>query len=211
MISNGEFRLEHDSGASLHRMDKERRARESGVESLYLPLMNRVRLTLSLDSPRLVGHVSDGKADREAFTLYAYSCLCLGGYEDTRTHMHTHTTNIHAQTHKSTHTFTCMHIQTCIHLCVRIHAQTYKHTYAHKHACKFSHLQTGSFYAWPLTPILIPGLGRFPGGGHGNPIQDSQPGKSHGQRSLAGYSPWGRKESGKTEQPSAAQHLTFGI
>ena len=26
------------------------------------------------------------------------------------------------------------------------------------------------------------------------------PGKSHGQRSLAGYSPWGRKESGMTEQ-----------
>ena len=25
------------------------------------------------------------------------------------------------------------------------------------------------------------------------------PGKSHGQRSLAGYSPWGRKESGTTE------------
>ena len=26
------------------------------------------------------------------------------------------------------------------------------------------------------------------------------PGKSHGQRSLAGYSPWGRKESDTTEQ-----------
>ena len=26
------------------------------------------------------------------------------------------------------------------------------------------------------------------------------PGKSHGQRSLAGYSPWGHKESGMTEQ-----------
>ena len=28
----------------------------------------------------------------------------------------------------------------------------------------------------------------------------------HGQRSLAGYSPWGRKESDKTEQQSTAQH-----
>ena len=46
---------------------------------------------------------------------------------------------------------------------------------------------------------LIPGLGRFPGGGHGNPIQDSWPGKSHGQRSLAGNSPWGCKESDMTE------------
>ena len=26
------------------------------------------------------------------------------------------------------------------------------------------------------------------------------PGKSHGQRSLVGYSPWGRKESDKTER-----------
>ena len=28
----------------------------------------------------------------------------------------------------------------------------------------------------------------------------------HGQRSLAGYSPWGRKESDTTEQLSTAQH-----
>ena len=28
------------------------------------------------------------------------------------------------------------------------------------------------------------------------------PGKLHGQRSLVGYSPWGRKESEKTEQLS---------
>ena len=34
------------------------------------------------------------------------------------------------------------------------------------------------------------------------------PGKSHGQRSLAGYSPWGRKESDTTEQLSTAQHVT---
>ena len=34
---------------------------------------------------------------------------------------------------------------------------------------------------WQLTPVLLPG-------------------KSHGQRSLAGYSPWGRKELDTTEQ-----------
>ena len=28
------------------------------------------------------------------------------------------------------------------------------------------------------------------------------PGESHGQRSLAGYSPWGCKESDMTEQPN---------
>ena len=35
----------------------------------------------------------------------------------------------------------------------------------------------------------IPGLGRSPGGGHGNPLQDSCLENPHGQRSLAGYSP----------------------
>ena len=42
--------------------------------------------------------------------------------------------------------------------------------------------------------LSIPGLGRFPGGGNGNPLQYSfffftpvfLPGESHGQRSLAG-------------------------
>ena len=31
------------------------------------------------------------------------------------------------------------------------------------------------------------------GEGNGNPLQYSWPGKSHGQKSLAGYSLWGRK------------------
>ena len=33
------------------------------------------------------------------------------------------------------------------------------------------------------------------------------PGESHGQRSLAGYSQWGRKESDMTEQLSTAQQI----
>ena len=41
---------------------------------------------------------------------------------------------------------------------------------------------------------LIPGLGRSLGGGHGNPLQYSCRDNPHGQRRLAGYSPWGRKE-----------------
>ena len=36
---------------------------------------------------------------------------------------------------------------------------------------------------------LIPGSGRFPGGGNGNPLQYS----CHGQRSLTGSSLWGCK------------------
>ena len=44
-----------------------------------------------------------------------------------------------------------------------------------------------------------PGLGRVPGGGHGNPLQYSCLENPHEQRSLAGYSPWGRKESDTIE------------
>ena len=46
---------------------------------------------------------------------------------------------------------------------------------------------------------LIPGLGRSPGGGHSNPLQYSCLENSHGQRSPAGYSPQGHKESDTTE------------
>ena len=49
----------------------------------------------------------------------------------------------------------------------------------------------------------IPGLGRSPRGGHGNPLQYSCLENPHGQRSLVGYSRWGRKESDKTERLSA--------
>ena len=49
---------------------------------------------------------------------------------------------------------------------------------------------------------LIPGSGRSPGRGHGNPLQYSCLENSHRQRSLAGYSPWGQKESDMTEQLS---------
>ena len=48
--------------------------------------------------------------------------------------------------------------------------------------------------------IFIPGSGRPPGGRNGNPTPVFLPGESHGQRSLVGYSPWGHKESDKTEQ-----------
>ena len=44
-----------------------------------------------------------------------------------------------------------------------------------------------------------PGLGRSLGGGHENPLQYSRLENPHGQKSLEGYSPWGHKESDKTE------------
>ena len=48
-------------------------------------------------------------------------------------------------------------------------------------------------------PGSIPGWGRSPGGGNGQPTPVLLPGESHGQRSLAGYSLWGCKSQTKTE------------
>ena len=48
----------------------------------------------------------------------------------------------------------------------------------------------------------IPGLGRSPGGGHGNSLQYSCLENPHGQRSLAGGSPGDCKQSDMTEQLS---------
>ena len=53
----------------------------------------------------------------------------------------------------------------------------------------------------------IPVLGRSPGGGHGNPLQYSCLENPQGQRSLAGYSPWGPKESDTTE---VTRHMHMG-
>ena len=52
---------------------------------------------------------------------------------------------------------------------------------------------------------LIPGLGRCPKGGIGNPTGTPVflPEKSHGQRKLAGYSPWGQKELDMSEHAYA--------
>ena len=47
-------------------------------------------------------------------------------------------------------------------------------------------------------PGLIPGSGRSLGEANGNPLI-VLPGKSHGQRSLLGYSPYGHKELGTNE------------
>ena len=47
---------------------------------------------------------------------------------------------------------------------------------------------------------LIPGSGRSPGGGHGNPLQYTCLENLHGQRNLVGYSLWGPKESDTAEQ-----------
>ena len=51
----------------------------------------------------------------------------------------------------------------------------------------------------------IPGSGRLPGGGNGNPLLYFLPEKSHGQRSLAGYSLKDHKELDETEMSNNEQ------
>ena len=50
----------------------------------------------------------------------------------------------------------------------------------------------------------IPRSGRNPGEGNGNPLPVFLLGEFHGQRSLAGYSPQGRKELDMTEETQHA-------
>ena len=48
--------------------------------------------------------------------------------------------------------------------------------------------------------IMVPSSGRSPGEGRRQATPVLLPGKSHGRRSLVGYSPWGCKESDTTER-----------
>ena len=54
---------------------------------------------------------------------------------------------------------------------------------------------------------MIPGLGSSPGGGHGNPLQYSCLEDPHGQRSLAGYSPWGHR----VRQNWVTKHICYQL
>ena len=53
----------------------------------------------------------------------------------------------------------------------------------------------------------IHGLRKFPGGGHGNPLQHSCLKNPHGQKSLVGCSPWGHTESDATEWLSSRNSM----
>ena len=68
--------------------------------------------------------------------------------------------------------------------------------------------QSESAITWWLR--LIPGSGRSPGEGNGNPLR-ILPRKSHGQRSLTGYSSWGCKELDTTERLHFTSLQDFSI
>ena len=66
----------------------------------------------------------------------------------------------------------------------------------------FPHSSVGKEYACNSGDLgSIPGLGRFPWRREWQPIPVLLPGKSHGRRNLAGYSPWGRKSQTVTKPP----------
>ena len=56
-----------------------------------------------------------------------------------------------------------------------------------------------------------PCVGKIPWRRNWQPTAVFLPGKFHGQKSLAGYSPWGCKELNTTEQLSAGSHLNIFI
>ena len=56
-------------------------------------------------------------------------------------------------------------------------------------------------------PGLIPGSGRSPGEGNGNPLQHSCLENPTDGRSLIAYSPWGRKESDVIDFTSLHNHV----
>ena len=55
------------------------------------------------------------------------------------------------------------------------------------------------------TAMQDPWVGKIPWRRKWQPIPVFLPEKSHGQRSLAGYSPWGRKESDMTKHTTMTQ------
>ena len=58
---------------------------------------------------------------------------------------------------------------------------------------------------------LIPGLERSSGRGHGNPLQYSCLENPHGQTSLVGYIPRGRKEKDMTERLITSTSMYVGM
>ena len=65
-------------------------------------------------------------------------------------------------------------------------------------ACQCRSCKRHGFNSW---------VGKTPQSSKRHPAPVFLPGKSHGQRSLAGYSPWGCKESDMTEHTRTCAHI----
>ena len=114
---------------------------------------------------------------------------------------------------------------TCFTLCDRlqVHPRHYKWPSSIPHCTLWKEVAVCRLPRWcsseePAANLLdvgsIPGLGKIPWRRQWQPIPVLLPGKSHGQRSLAGYSPQSCKESNMTEhagvQPTPKQGVGVG-
>ena len=92
-------------------------------------------------------------------------------------------------------------IYVCVYICIYIYAYIYIYIYALIYIFGFPGGSDSKESACNVGDLgSFPELGRSPGRGHVNPLQFSCLENPHGQRSLAGSSPWGLKESDTTEQ-----------
>ena len=73
---------------------------------------------------------------------------------------------------------------------VQMITYTHTHTYIHTYICFLSGSNDKESACNAGDLGSIPELGRSPGQGNGQPTLVFLPGESHGQKSLAGYSPW---------------------
>ena len=108
--------------------------------------------------------------------------------------------------------YQCISIYSYIHLCVCIYLSIYPFIYQSMYVCEYVCIYQASLVAQTVKNLpamqgdldSIPGLGRSLGRGHGNPLQYTCLENPHGQRNLAGYSPWGHKESDTAEGLNSA-------
>ena len=77
---------------------------------------------------------------------------------------------------------------------------------------EWSHLSAGKKSACNAGDLgSTPRLGRSPEEGNGNPFPVFLPGKSHGQRSLAGYSSWGCRVRHEWVTNFRLHHACIGV
>ena len=109
---------------------------------------------------------------------------------------------IYPSIHPSMHEcmYWCISVYSYIHLCAYV--SIYLSFYLLIHVCLWVCMYLPGFLGGSDSkesncnagrPGFDPGLGRSPGREHGNPLQYTCLENPHGQRNLAGYSPWGRR------------------
>ena len=99
---------------------------------------------------------------RFAKRIWNYKSVCVYTYIYIRTHIYTYIyTYIHIHIYVYTHVYMYTHAYVCVYICTHVHML---HGFPCSSVGKESACSAGD-------PGLIPGLGRSPGEGNGNPLQ----------------------------------------